>query len=123
MKDAARVSDERERHAVRNTRFLVMLFPELATCAAAERWTIVHAARQTAGRRRLVLAASVAVLLPGAAWLVGVWAGWESAAVLLRAALVTMLLGLWVQYVQTRREVRAMLKARVHELNRSNGAG
>ena len=112
--------EERERGAVRSTRFLVFIFPELATFAASKRRSAVQAAREQAKKRKHVVVANVAMLVPGIAW-VAVWAmDWRGSSALLGIALCTMIGARLVEHFQTRIELRRVLRSRtppIHDLD------
>jgi hypothetical protein len=107
--------EERERAAARTTRLLVLLFPQLAAFEPSKRWSAIAAARRHAQSRRHVLAAQLAVLVPGLAWIGALAAGWEPSSWLLGMAGLALVAGQLAVHLQTRAELRAMVSARTRE--------
>lgn len=111
---------ERERAAVRGTRFLVFLYPALSGCRASERWSLVQAARARASRHKAVLAGMAAVIALGAAWSIAWAAGWARAEWLLWLMLALLVGTQVLQLLRTRAELRRMLANRtstVHDVS------
>lgn len=100
--------EERERAAMRSTRFLVFWFPALATCAASKRRSMLQAARARALSKKHVVILNSAVVLPAIGWLGALAVGWSGASSLLWIALCIVIGSQLVQHLQTRAELRAM---------------